>query len=252
LIRLLGDFYIDELPDCKLSKSELIVFSYLIVKRQAWLREVLNILEAGDSYDESYVRKILKNLDRKLNAYFKVDLLKHSKIIIEHSINADINILQSQIEALNTRKQEFQEAVTQILELYKGDFLPFLDNPWIVSFRNLLRSLVFSVFSKAYFDPEIPGQIKIRILRILPEFYLSAVNSAILKLIAEGFEFSIADSVFGFSEGLTAVKLKVKEPEILNQILSKGKKASIISDTEILLLVESEVAKELLTVRSVK
>ncbi|WP_448378742.1 hypothetical protein [Fervidobacterium sp.] len=250
MIHLLGDFYIDELPDCKLSKSELIVFSYLIVKRQAWLTEVLNILKASDSYDESYVRKILKNLNRKSNGYFKIDLLKHSKIIIEHSLNADINIIQSQIEALNTRKQEFQEAITQILELYKGDFLPFLDNPWIVSFRNLLRSLVFSVFSKAYFDPEIPGQIKIRLLRILPEFYLSAVNSAIFKLIAEGFEFSIADSVFDFSEGLTAVKLKVKEPEVLNQILSKGKKASLINETELLLLVETEAAKEFLAARS--
>lgn len=252
MIHLLGDFYIDEVPDCELSKSELIVFSYLIVKKQAWLTEVLNILRASDYYDESYIRKILKNLNRKLNGYFKIDLLKHSKIIIKHSLNVDINIIQSQIEALNTRKQEFQEAVTQILELYKGDFLPFLHNPWIVSFRNLLRSLVFSVFLKAYFDSRIPDHIKIRFLKILPESYLSLANPAIPKLISEGFEFSIADIVFDFSEGLTAVKLKVKEPEILNQILSKGKKASILSDTEILLLVESQLAKEILTLHSVK
>uniref|UniRef100_A0A7V4NFU1 Uncharacterized protein n=1 Tax=Fervidobacterium pennivorans TaxID=93466 RepID=A0A7V4NFU1_FERPE len=252
MMHLLGDFYIDELPNCELSKSELIVFSYLIVKKQAWLTELLNILEASDSYDKSYVRKILKILNKKLNGYLKIDLIKRSKITIEHSLNADINIIQSQIEVLNVNKDEFQKVVTQILELYKGDFLPFLDNPWIVSFRNLFRSLVFSVFSKAYFDPNIPVQTKIRLLKILPEFYLSAANSAFFKFIAEGCESSIADSVFDFSEGLTAVKLKVKEPDILNQILSKSKKASLLSDTEIILLVESEVAKEILTVCSVK
>lgn len=252
MIHLLGDFYIDELPDCKLSKTELTVFSFLIVKKQVWLKEVLNVIEAGDSYDDSYVRKVLKNLNTKSNGRFRINLLKHSKVSIELSLDVDINLIQSQIEALNTRKQDYQETVAQILELYKGDFLPFLDNPWIVSFRNLFRSLVFSVFSKAYFDPNIPVQTKIRLLKILPEFYLSAANSAFFKFIAEGCEFSIADSVFDFSEGLTAVKLKVKEPDILNQILSKSKKASLLSDTEIILLVESEVAKEILTVCSVK
>lgn len=252
MIHFLGDFFVDEVPNCKLSKSELVTLVYLIAKKSAYLTEIVNILGTANLYDESYARKILKKLPEKLGNQVRILSSGRSKVKIELSTNADFEIIENTIEAIHDGRLDYQKGVMEIVELYKGDLLPFLDNPWIVSYRNLLKSLVFPVLSKSYADPDTPSHIKIRLLKILPELYSSTINIELFKLISEKFEVSLASTVFDLSDGLTAVKLRIKEPETLRQILDNVKKASLLGDTELLLLVDSEVAKEFLSVQRTK
>ena len=246
MIHFLGDFYIDELPDIKLSKNEIILFSYLALKKSLFLNEVLDLLSCDGRYDISYLRKLLKSLAEKLQSYVKIKTLSHSKVDMEVYLPLDVELLLNEINSFEEGITSIVESSEKILELYKGHFLPFVDNLWVDSYRNLLKSLVFSIFSKVYVNISTPLSVKLKLLNVLPELYSSVINTEILNALSQSTDITIGESVFEIDSSITPVIIKPKDVEILRRLILHSKSISFINNIEIIALVDSELLKKMI------
>lgn|GEM_PF-6404834 len=101
MIHFLGDFYIDEIPNVKLSKNQIILLAYLSIKKTVYLTEALDILTVDDRYEVSYIKKLLKVLSEKISPYIELEHIRNSKVVAHINLQTDIQLLIDEIENFN-------------------------------------------------------------------------------------------------------------------------------------------------------
>ncbi|WP_448376164.1 hypothetical protein [Fervidobacterium sp.] len=241
MIHFLGDFYIDEIPNAKLSKNQIILLSYLSIKRNVYLNEALDILTVDDRYEMSYIKKLLKMLSEKMSPYIQLEFLRNSKVVAHINLQTDIQMLLDEIKNFEEGNSSLIESTERIIQHYTGHFLPFIDNIWVESYRNMLKSLVFSIFLKSHLSALTPISTKLKLLKIFPELYSANLNYEIVKLFSKRCDVEVLNTVFEFDSNITPVIISTKAPETLMKLLHESKKISVINNTDIIALVDSKL-----------
>ncbi|MEJ5257528.1 MAG: hypothetical protein WHS64_04680 [Fervidobacterium sp.] len=250
VVRFLGDFSIDYCTDIRLSKSEIITLAYCAVKESFYINQLHEILGDGEYYDTSYIKKILRILSTKISSYVKIEL-HGNKVISEFKDDCDIKLIVMEVERVEEKFRcgTLTDAdVEVLLSIYRGHFLPFLENIWVESYRNTLKSVIFSLLSKLYLSNSISSAMKIKMLRIFPELQMSFVDLKTLKHFSEHIDVSVGDFVFEIGSEDRVLKLKNIKPDMLWKIIRGSNKLFLFGDGEIVLVVSSEVICDLVDV----
>ncbi len=244
MVRFLGDFVIDEYPNISFNSKEIIILAYSLLKGKSfYLNELVDLFYNVESVDKNYVKKIIKRLAKKLGEIIIVEL-KDEKVKFESRTGVDVIELEKLLSSCKCSEKLDSSLVKNVLDIYQGHFLPFIDNIWVNSLRNslktaLIKFLVIYFYSNEIFDM----QIIVRISKILPELYLS---SSIVE-IYEHFKRLTNVNVgvgnfekFGDNIILRAVSLDNHD---LREILKCSESVEIISPSEFIIINDSKKVK---------
>lgn len=259
LIRFLGDFHIDEYSNISLSKREIVILSYLLIyNRKIYLSELTDLFILESEIDISYTKKIINNLSKKLESIVAISLSK-DYVLTKSKVDVDVLLLEREIEAISKISSndnnkaynvEIAKIVKNVLEFYTGHFLPFIDNFWVVAYRNNLKNFLLKFLLKYYYSLESFHEdpyLNIRIAKLLPELYLnhhfsstiySFVNNFSSKTLNVGLDMSYIINILSDKTTDTeVVRVKKVNQKIINKLVNTAKEIDLLDDEEFIIYI---------------
>jgi len=248
LIKLLGDFSIDELPDISLTKREMVILAYLLTKRQeVYLRELAELFSFDGSSDEATIKKILRNLSKKLDNFVSLKLSNY-KVFFETALEVDVNILEDELLKLSKKKTEISDAIVKIINIYRGHFLPFIDNVWVNSFRNALKNYLLRVISEYFYNDdnhEINIEVDLKILKLLPELYINDSVEQIHDYLKSSKKVNFGLGGNNKTDGTVAIRAVRLNHNLMDRIIRYSDRIDLINPEEFVIFIEEEKLKSL-------
>lgn len=277
MIRFLGDFHIDEHSSISLSKREIVILSYLlIIGRKAYFSELTDLFYLQSEIDVSYTKKIVNNLSKKLKDIVVISLSK-DYVMAKSNVDVDVLLLVKEIETfsqiLNSEKNKFinekdKESgkkdfpsdkidnseivgiVRRVIELYNGHFLPFIDNFWVIAYRNTLKNFLLKLLVKYYYSLQSfydDLYLNIKIAKLLPELYInhqyssaiySTINDSSSKIFNVGLDIPyITNILFDNKSDIEVVRVKKANQKIINKLVDSAKQIDFLDDEEFILYI---------------
>lgn len=248
LIRFLGDFFIDELPDISLNKREMIVLAYLLTKRkEIYLRELIDLFYMEGGTDDATVRKVIRSLSKKLNGLVEFSL-KGYKVTFRNSVDVDINLLEDEILNFSNKNENINVTVARIMELYNGHFLPFIDNIWVNSLRNTLKSYVLKIIVKYFYEEGWQNRdifIDMKIVKLLPELYLNESVAQLYEYLRNARKVNFGASRDFDEEGMATLRVIRMNQSLLERIIRYSNRVDLLTPEEFVIFIEEEKLKAL-------
>lgn len=264
MIHLLGDFYIDEAPDISLNVKEITTLAYLILKNgPCFFNEMSEVLSEISEYDSNYVKNILKRLSKKVGALIKIEADGY-KIIVKTRLNTDVEVVQVLADSLidEGEPDRIVEIMNKLADNYTNDFLPFVSNLWVRSYRDILKISILDIMASKLqylqslqYDRELRlGKLKLRLINLLARLYVSNPIKEIIYEIKNSFP----DAQIGFGYGPMN---KFASPEILTlshndlnsfkkstieEIIHNSEEANVLSSQECLIIVKRDILERIL------
>lgn len=245
MVRFLGDFLIDEYPDISLSNKEIIILAYSLLKGKSfYLNELVDLFYNIESIDKNYIKKIIKRLAKKLEEVVSVEL-KDEKVKFESHTGVDVIELEKLLKNYEQSYNFDSSLVKNVLDIYQGHFLPFIDNIWVNGFRNSLKITLIKLLTVYFYSNEIfDMQLIVRITKILPELYLSSSMVEIYESFKRLTNVNIGIGNFEkFRDNIILRAVSLDSPD-LRKILKSSESVEVISPHEFIIINDSKKVKE--------
>ena len=178
--------------------------------------------------------------------------VSEGRISSEFRDSCDIKVLPKEVEKVEEKMKHSALEDTDIeslLALYRGHFLPFIENLWVESYRDMLKSIVFSLFSKLYLSKTLSSASKLKMLRIFPELQMSVIDLSTLESLSGYVRVNIGDYVFGVNEELGILRITNIPTDMLLNLIKGCSEVSFVGDNEVVLVVNSETIHALIKMK---
>ncbi|MGC8820660.1 MAG: hypothetical protein ACP5KD_04070 [Fervidobacterium sp.] len=244
MIRLLGDFSIDEAKDKKFSPKEIVALAYALFKgKDFYINELVDVLsEPTDEIEKGYVKKIINNLLKKLEGVVNITVDK-MKVRFTPIVAVDVIELEKCLSKIQDFGNLEEGLVDRILEIYSGHFLPFIDNIWVKSVRNVLKTIVLKVVVRYFYSQDINSPnskaIMLKIAKLIPELYLSSSTKEMYNYLEK---FAYVNVGLKSVEDLTrsnyvkVIKLQGKD---LQKLIRNSTHVDLIDSNEFIMVFEN-------------
>lgn len=264
MIHLLGDFYIDEAPDISLNVKEMTTLAYLIIqKRPCFINEISEILSEISEYDANYVKSILKRLSKKLGTLIKFEIDEH-KVLVNTTLSTDVEIIQVLVDNLidEEKPDRIIEIMNKLADNYTNDFLPFINNLWIKSYRDILKIFVLDIMtSKLQYLQSLQcekdsrlDKLMLRTINLLSRLYVSNPIKEIVYEMRN--RFPDAEIKFGYGPAnrfpqsekliLSSNDLTSFKRSKLEELIQNSEGTNISNNQEYLIIVKRDILEKIL------